>query len=92
MNCIQIFLGLYIIYAVNILTQQSQAGDNLHTIGLNDRTNLKPNESLGICIGDDTWAGVSELEKELNTTPFFEAVKEFYLATLRKMLKKFPLV
>ncbi len=32
------------IYAMNILTQQSvlQVGDNLHTIGLNDRTNLKP--------------------------------------------------
>ncbi len=26
----------------------------------------------------------------MNTTPFFEAVKEFYLATLKKMFKKFP--
>ncbi len=60
------------IYAVNILTQQSvlQAGDNLHTIGLNDRTNLKPYESEGI--GDNSWASVSELEKELNIAPFLK--------------------
>ena len=48
--------------------------------GLN---NLKQNESLGI--GDDTWVCISELEEEIDVTPFFIAVRKFYLATLEKM-------
>ncbi len=45
-------------------------------------------ESLSI--GIDTWVCVAELEKEMDMKPFFSAVKQFYLATLKKMFKKFP--
>ncbi len=33
---------------------------------------------------------VAELEKEMDMKPFFSAIKQFYLATLKKMFKKFP--
>ena len=45
-------------------------------------------ENLGI--GDNTWAAVAELELEHDTKPFFSAVRKFYVASLKKMLKKFP--
>jgi hypothetical protein len=41
-------------------------------------------------IGDGTWIVLAELEDEHDTKPFFSAVREFYLATIQKMLKKFP--
>lgn len=78
------------LYANNVLTQHSvlQAGDELHKIDLKDSNNLKPDESLGI--GDDTWVCISQLEEEMDVKPFFRAVQKFYLATLEKMIKKFP--
>ncbi len=33
---------------------------------------------------------VAELEEEIDVKPFFSAVRQFYLATLKKMFKKFP--
>ena len=45
------------------------------------------NEHLGI---GDTWVAVAELEQEHDTKPFFWAVRKFYVASLKKMLKKFP--
>ena len=42
-------------------------------------------------IGRATWACVSELEEELYPKPpFFTAVCNFYIATIKKVLKKFP--
>ena len=41
-------------------------------------------------IEDSTWEAVAELEQEQDTKPFFSAVRKFYVASLKKMLKKFP--
>ncbi len=78
------------IYAANLLTHNSiqQVGDKIHTVDLDKGENHKPDESLSI--GIDTWVCVAELEKEMDMKPFFSAVKQFYLATLKKMFKKFP--
>ncbi len=46
------------------------------------------NENLGI--GNNTWLILAEVETEYDTKPFFSAVRKFYLATIKKMLKKFP--
>ncbi len=45
-------------------------------------------EDLGI--GNDTWACISALEEEMDIKPFFRAVRDFDIATVKKMLKKFP--
>lgn len=78
------------IYAVNVLTQNSvlQVGDKIHTVDLDNSENHKPDESISI--GTDTWVCVSELEEEMDMKPFFSAVKQFYMTTLKKMFKKFP--
>ena len=77
-------------YAVNVLTQNSvlQVGDKIHTIDLDKGENHKPDESMSI--GTDTWVCVAELEEEMDMKPFFSAVRQFYLVTLKKMFKKFP--
>ncbi len=62
--------------------------DNLSTLNLARESHLD-DENLGI--GDDTWTFVVELESECDTKPFYTAVRMFYVATIRKMLKKFPL-
>ena len=36
------------------------------------------------------WVYLSELEETEDTKPFFAAVRKFYIATIRKMTKKFP--
>ncbi len=33
---------------------------------------------------------ISEMEEEFDTKPFYQAVNDFYVASLNKMLKKFP--
>ena len=78
------------IYAVNICTEEAvrKAGDKIYLIDLDKSENLKPYESLNI--GDDTWVCVSQLEQEMDMNPFFSSVREFYLAMLKKMFKKFP--
>ena len=39
-------------------------------------------------IGDDTWASVSDLEHHV-TAPFFEAIRGFYVFSMKKILVKF---
>jgi len=63
------------------------AGENLHLLNLSQSNQLS-NEDLGI--GIDTWAKLVELEQEYDTKPFFEAARKFYVATLKKMIVKFP--
>ena len=74
------------IYAANILTINS-VGDNLKDLDFSD-DNLLEKEDLGI--DTNTWALISVLEEEYDTTPFFYAVRKFYIATITKMIKKFP--
>ena len=78
------------LYAVNVLTENSvrEVGDKIHTIDLEKSENYKPDENMSL--GTDTWACVAELEEEMDMKPFFSAVRKFYLATLKKMFKKFP--
>lgn len=75
---------------MNVCTEDAvrKAGDKIYLLDLSKSENLKPIESL--CIGDETWICVSELEKEMDMKPFFSYVQQFYVATLNKMFKKFP--
>lgn len=41
-------------------------------------------------IADSTWLALAEIEEEHDTKPFFAAIRKVYLATIKKMLKKFP--
>ncbi len=77
------------IYAVNILTHEAVLEANeIHLIDLNKAENIKPDENLSI--GHDTWLHIPELEEVIDQKPFFLSVKQFYLVTLQKMIKKFP--
>ena len=71
------------LYASNILTREaiSSAGDNLKNLNMNDE-NILDTEDIGI--GTNTWAIISTVEEEHDITPFFDAVKNFYIATLKK--------
>ena len=61
------------------------ADDNLTLLNF-DRDSQVSDENLGI--GTDTWACLAVYEQE-DPKPFFLAVHKFYLATIKKMLKKF---
>ncbi len=61
--------------------------DDLSKLDLATRGQLL-DENLGI--GDATWTLIAELEEELDTKPFYTAIRNFYVATIRKMVKKFP--
>ena len=77
------------LYASNFLKREVilAAGDKLRELKL-DLQNQVTNEHLAI--GNDTWVSVAELEQEHDTKPFFSAVRNFYIATIQKMLNKFP--
>ena len=53
-----------------------------------EQDNLLAKDKIGI--GTKTWLCVAELEETVTTTPFFQAVKDFYVASTRKILKQFP--
>ena len=63
------------------------AGNNLKELSLERRGQLTQ-ENLSI--GTATWAYLAEMEETHDTKPFFTAVRNFYVATITKMLKKFP--
>ena len=75
------------LYAANILTTDSieAAGDNLKNLKFD---NIVDKEHMGI--GSDTWFAVSAMEQEHDTKPFFDAVKKFYVISIKKMIQKFP--
>lgn len=77
------------LYAGNILKREVilDAGENLRNLKL-DTASQVSDDHLGI--GNDTWVSVAELEQEHDPKPFYSAIRHFYLATLQKMLKKFP--
>ena len=77
------------LYAKNLLTSEAvlAAGDNLTLLNFNTDSQVA-NENLGI--GTETWVCIAELEEERDPKPFFDAVRNFYLATIKKMIKKFP--
>ena len=77
------------LYASNLLRPESitVVGDNLSQLSFAQENQLD-DENLGL--GDATWAYLSSLEEEFDPKPFYQAVRSFYVASLKKMLKKFP--
>ena len=77
------------LYASNVLQPEAiiAAGDNLSVLSQASADQL-PNENLGL--GDDTWVFIASLEEEHDIAPSYRAVRSFYIATITKMLKKFP--
>ena len=78
------------LYASNVLNPEAivAAGDNLSLVLSLASADQLPNENLGL--GDDTLAFIASLEEEHDIAPFDRAVRSFYIATISKMLKKFP--
>lgn len=74
---------------INLLKKDAilKASNNLTHLSFNSSSQLS-DENLGV--GNDTWLVLAEIEAEHDTKPFFSAVRKFYLATIQKMLKKFP--
>ena len=77
------------LYASNLLKPETivAARDNLSHLSF-AYTEQLADENLGL--GNDTWVYLSGIEEEFDPKPFYKAVREFYVATLKKMLKKFP--
>ncbi len=77
------------LYAANVLKTDviTSASGNLRLLNL-ERESQLDDENLGV--GIDTWTCIRELEEEHDPAPFFSAVRKFYTASLKKMLKKFP--
>ena len=85
----QLYTEMSSMYASNLLMPESITAVNNDLSELNFApTNQLADENLGL--GDDTWACLSEMEEDFNIKPFFKAVRDFYIASLKKMLKKFP--
>ena len=76
-------------YASNLLKADVilTAGNDLSTLGL-DSEGQAPDENLGI--GNDTWVLIAQLKEETDPKPLYRAIRPFYVATIKKMLKKFP--
>ena len=82
------------LYASHLLKPEAitAASDNLSLLNLSllnlSHENQLPDENLGI--GTETWRSLVELEAEWELKPFFSAVRKFFIASITKMLKKFP--
>lgn len=79
------------LYASNFLTSGAilAASDNLRLLELAEENQVHVcNEDLGI--GTETWVSIAELEATHDTAPLFKAEGEFYVASTKKMLNKFP--
>lgn len=77
------------LYAANLLKADTitSVGSNIHLISL-ERENQLDDENLGV--GSNTWLSIAELEEEHDTKPFFTAIRNFYVASIKKMIQKFP--
>ncbi len=77
------------LYASNLLKPDViKATENkLGSLNLEKRGQLA-DENLGI--GNATWVHLTELEEEHDVKPFYAAVRNWYVATIKKMLKNFP--
>ena len=78
------------LYASNFLKPEfiTAAGNNLQQLSSFTQSDILPYENLGL--GDSTWSYLSVLQEEFDLKPFYEAVQSFYVASLKKMLIKFP--
>ena len=75
------------LYASNLLKAYVilAAGNDLST--RLDSEGQVPDENLGI---DDTWVLIAQLEEEADPKPLYSVIRQFYVATIKKMLKKSP--
>ena len=76
-------------YASNLLKPEAitAVGDDLSNLSF-ARTNQVADENLGL--GNDTWVYLAGMEEEHDPKLLYEAIRSFYVATVKKMLKKFP--
>ena len=77
------------LYASNLLKADVilAAGNDLSTLSL-DNEGQVPDENLGI--GNDTWVFIVQLEEEADPKPLYSAIRQFNVATIKKMLKMLP--
>ena len=76
-------------YASNLLKPEAITAvrDYLSNLSF-ARTNQLADENLGL--GNDTWVYLAGMDEEHDPKPLYVAVRSFYVATVKKMLKKFP--
>ena len=76
------------LYASNLLKAETilAAGDDFTKLNFSVEGQLA-DENLGL--GNDLWVHLSSME-EYDPSPFYRAVRGFYVASVQKMLKKFP--
>lgn len=71
------------IYASNLLIPESITAVHNDLSKLNFAPeNQLADENLGI--GSDTWVCLSSLEENFDLKPFFKAIRDFYIASLKK--------
>ena len=77
------------LYASNFLSVSAvrAVGDNLQNLDFSE-ANFVPRDELGI--GTNTWLNIAQIEEQHDISPFLESIKNFYIASTKKMLKKFP--
>ena len=77
------------LYASNLLKTETiiAAGDDLTKLSFVN-TGLLADENLGL--GNDLWVHLGSMEEEYDPSSLYRAVRSFYVASLQKMLKKFP--
>ena len=77
------------LYASNLLKTETivVVGSDLTKLSFASAGQLA-DENLGL--GNDTWAHLSSMEELYDPRPLYRAVRSFYIASLKKMLKKFP--
>lgn len=77
------------LFASNLLKPECivAVGVDLSKLSYIDTDQLE-DENLGL--GNETWACISGIEGEFDPKPFYKAVRSFYIASLQKMIKKFP--
>ena len=63
------------------------AGNVLSTLSLDSEGEV-PGENLGI--GNDTWVLITQLEEYADPKPLNSDIRQFYVATIKKMHKNFP--
>ena len=72
---------------------QATYPDTIHTVDNLSHLSLAKEDQLAdenLGIGTDTWARLSAMEQDGDSKPFYTPLCNFYVATLKKMLKKFP--
>ena len=78
------------LYTSNLLSEESivAVGDDLRLLNL-EPSNQLPDENLGVA--ESTWSCLHELEEEHDLKPFFNAVRSFYVSSIKKNASEIPI-